>query len=189
MRKHGVIAIELVSLLLAVCLVGCTPPATAVPTEIEPTSVPTDTPVPTEAKPAGQWEVAFQGEAEQPIRMAAFLDGLGEPRAGAVRYPGTVDGGDVVLMDGVAFVGLSRRTNAEGCRQLAGCLEKMGYALRPVPLPEAVLHLDKVLMPVDPDTLLVCQDVVDDGLLQGFATIGINFRSGATANVICRFRQ
>jgi photosystem II stability/assembly factor-like uncharacterized protein len=101
MRKHVVIAVELLSLLLAVCLVGCTPPATPppatdVPTEVEPTSVPTDTPIPTEVKPAGQWEVVLQSEAEQPIRMAAFLDetfGVTGGATGAGKAHHTADGG------------------------------------------------------------------------------------------------
>ena len=46
--------------------------------------------------------------------MASVLDGMGEPCAGQVLSPGTVDGGEV------GFVGLAQRTNEAGYAQLSG---------------------------------------------------------------------
>jgi dimethylargininase len=117
--------------------------------------------------------------------MAALLDELGEPRAGQILPPGTVDGGDVVLCGRTVFVGLTRRTNAAGLQQLAELLTPMGYEMRTVVLPADILHLDKVLMPVAPERLLVCTDIVSAKVLQGFDVIGIAWVDGATANVIC----
>jgi dimethylargininase len=117
--------------------------------------------------------------------MASALNHLGEPKAGKIEFPGTVDGGDVILLDPVAYIGLSKRTNAEGCLQLSYFLEKMGYEIRTVSLPDLVLHLDKVLMPVGDDRLLVCTDIVDRDILRGFDIIGINFSDNSTANLIC----
>lgn len=44
-----------------------------------------------------------------------------------ITAPGTVDGGDVCEADGHFLIGLSKRTNEEGARQLAGMLENFGY--------------------------------------------------------------
>lgn len=117
--------------------------------------------------------------------MADRLDRLGEPCFGRIEPPGTVDGGDVVLLDGVAFIGLSGRTNRAGCLQLTGYLEKMGYQVRPVKLPQTILHLDKVVMPVDGDRLLACPDIVPRDLLAGFEVIAIDFSETSGANIIC----
>ena len=115
--------------------------------------------------------------------MASALDQLGEPCAGQINYPGTVDGGDVVLCGHVAFVGLTVRTNDEGCRQLSE--PEMGYEVRVIPLPDTILHLDKVLMPVDPGKLIVCGNIVPKSSLEGFGVININFDGTTTANIIC----
>jgi len=117
--------------------------------------------------------------------MASNLNRIGEPNVGKIDYPGTVDGGDVLLLGQVACVGLSKRTNEEGCRQLSHYLQKMGYEIRRIDLPESVLHLDKVLMPVGPDKLLVCTDIVPQDRLQGFEIIGIGFNDHTAANIIC----
>jgi dimethylargininase len=117
--------------------------------------------------------------------MASALDQLGEPCAGQINYPGTVDGGDVVLCGHVAFVGHTVRTNDEGCRQLSDYLPEMGYEVRVIPLPDTILHLDKVLMPVDPGKLIVCGNIVPKSSLEGFDAININFDGTTTANIIC----
>ena len=117
--------------------------------------------------------------------MASVLDGLGEPCAGRITAPGTVDGGDVVLFGQVAFIGHSLRTNREGIRQLSEYLAPMGVETVVVPLPETVLHLDKVLMPATPETLLVCTDVVPAATVDAWRHLDIRFRDGDTANVIC----
>lgn len=55
------------------------------------------------------------------VRAALLLAG-GLPRVEAIREPGTLDGGDVLLLGQRVFVGLSERTNEEGARQLAAAL-------------------------------------------------------------------
>ncbi|MGB9594488.1 MAG: dimethylarginine dimethylaminohydrolase family protein [Anaerolineae bacterium] len=55
-----------------------------------------------------------------------------------VEPPGTLDGGDVLWVENVAYVGLGDRTNREGIAQLAA---KLGVEAHPVPLPPGMLHL------------------------------------------------
>jgi len=67
--------------------------------------------------------------------MAEILDSLGEPFAGEIVPPGTVEGGDVILAGSVAFIGRSHRTNDDGIRQLSELLIGMNYEVRTVSLP------------------------------------------------------
>lgn len=117
--------------------------------------------------------------------MASALDRMGEPCAGKIRSPGRVDGGDVVVFGRVAFIGLSGRTNPEGAKQLAELLTPMGYDIREIPLPKNILHLDKVLMPVNSRKLMVCTNVVPSALVQGLDFLQIEFNESSTANIIC----
>ena len=52
--------------------------------------------------------------------------------------PATLDGGDVLAAEGSLYVGMSARSNREGCDQLAALT---GVPAVPVPLPEGLLHL------------------------------------------------
>lgn len=117
--------------------------------------------------------------------MASALDQIGESCVGKILAPGSVDGGDVILFNNVAFIGLSGRTNKEGARQLSDILKPMGYEVRQVPLPDSILHLDKVLMPVNPQKLIVCKNIVPDSLLDDIKFCPIEFNEFSTANIIC----
>ena len=57
-----------------------------------------------------------------------------------VELPGTAEGGDVVRIGRKVFVGLSRRTNAEGIRQLGQIVGPHGYEVISVPV-SGCLHL------------------------------------------------
>ena len=117
--------------------------------------------------------------------MAALLDSKGLPALGEISAPGTVEGGDVILAGRVAFIGRTLRTNDAGIRQLSLFLEKMGFEIRVIPIPAAILHLDKVMMMTGPDSLLYCRDLVDPTFLAGFDTIALACHDSATANMIC----
>lgn len=67
--------------------------------------------------------------------------------------PGTMDGGDVLLVNQAFFVGISDRTNEEGARQLEELVAPFGYTVTPVPV-EAGLHLKSSINIVAPNTLL-----------------------------------
>lgn len=117
--------------------------------------------------------------------MSQTLDSLGEPFVGRIEAPGTVEGGDVILAESVAFVARSIRTNDEGIQQLATLLGGMGYDVRVIRLPEWVLHLDKAMMLVGPDRAVYCRELLPDHTLRGFDAIGLPCAGGATANLIC----
>jgi dimethylargininase len=77
-----------------------------------------------------------------------------------VTEPGTVDGGDVLVLDRNVFIGLSGRTNEEGVRQVQAVLEPLGYAVTAVPV-KGCLHLKSAVGRVAPDTLLINRCWVD----------------------------
>ncbi len=117
--------------------------------------------------------------------MSQALTSLGEPCAGAIAEPGTVEGGDVILAGTVAFVGLSRRTNSEGAKQLASFLVDMGYEVREIEVPEQHLHLGGAMSAIGPERLLCCEGVVPKQMLAGFDVIAVPLRGPSTGNVIC----
>ena len=117
--------------------------------------------------------------------MADRLDALGVPKAGEIVAPGTVEGGDVILAGRVAFVGRTLRTNDAGIRQLSPLLGKMGYAIRIIPMPCTILHLDKAMMMTGPDSILYCRELMAPELLAGFDLTVLSCYESATANIIC----
>lgn len=71
-----------------------------------------------------------------------------------IEAPGTVDGGDVLMVDNHFFIGLSDRTNEEGAQQLGLILEAHGHTFTAVPV-SAGLHLKSSVNYVGQDTLLL----------------------------------
>jgi len=45
----------------------------------------------------------------------------------SIRFPGTLDGGDVLRVENHFYIGISGRTNRDGARQLSSILTKYGY--------------------------------------------------------------
>src|SRR6184192_2071775 len=70
-----------------------------------------------------------------------------------VSLPGTLEGGDVLRIGRKLFVGLTRRSNAEGIRQLAAILAPHNYEVITVPV-TGCLHLKSAVTHLGRDTLL-----------------------------------
>ena len=109
-------------------------------------------------------------EGEEEL-MASALDSLGEPCAGKITAPGTVEGGDVILCGSVAFIGHTQRTNVEGIRQLSEILKRMNYDIRVTDIPGSYLHLDQTIGVLGPERLIHCSAMFPDALFQGFESI------------------
>jgi dimethylargininase len=116
--------------------------------------------------------------------MASHLESGGEPRAGAIEAPGTVEGGDVILAGRVAFVGHSERTNGEGVRQLSAILENMDYDVR-VAKVEGCLHLGGAMSAIAPGRVVACRGEYPAGFFDGFDVVWIEKRGPSAGNVIC----
>jgi dimethylargininase len=71
-----------------------------------------------------------------------------------IQAPGTVEGGDVLMVGNHFFVGMSERTNEEGARKLGRILERHGHTWEPVAVGDG-LHLKSSVNIVGGDTLLL----------------------------------
>ena len=71
-----------------------------------------------------------------------------------IEPPGTLDGGDVLMVDKHFFIGISERTNTLGVSQLGEILERHGYTWVAVPV-GAGLHLKSSVNWMGEKTLLV----------------------------------
>jgi dimethylargininase len=81
-----------------------------------------------------------------------------------INAPGTLDGGDVMILADKVFVGRSGRTNTDGIDQLTRVASGQGMPVVVVPV-EGVLHLKSAVLPVDGETVVVTPGTVDTSLL------------------------
>jgi dimethylargininase len=82
-----------------------------------------------------------------------------------LREPATLEGGDVLQMGKTLYVGLSRRTNAEGARQLVEIVEPLGYRVVPVNV-TGCLHLKTACCAVSGDTVLMNPALFDSSAVR-----------------------
>jgi dimethylargininase len=78
--------------------------------------------------------------------------------------PGTLDGGDVMVIGDTVFVGRSKRTNDAGIAQFEEVARSQGMTVTPVSVAE-VLHLKSGVLPVADATVVVTPGTVDESLL------------------------
>jgi dimethylargininase len=94
------------------------------------------------------------GGAEAAARALGFDPVRIEP-------PATLDGGDVLKVGRVAYVGVSGRTNMHAVEQLQEVLAGRGWDVRPVPVTK-VLHLKSAVTALPDGTVVGYADHVDD---------------------------
>lgn len=73
-----------------------------------------------------------------------------------IKEPGTIDGGDVLVVGQHCIIGLSERTNRSGAEQLGTILSNYRYATDIVDVPEG-LHFKSSVNFLDQNSLLVTQ--------------------------------
>jgi len=100
-----------------------------------------------------------------------------------IQAPGTVDGGDVLMVDNHFFIGISERTNQEGAQQLGTILEEFGNTWVAIPV-GAGLHFKSSVNYVGKDTLLVTQDFTDHSLLRNYHQIIVDPDENYAANTL-----
>lgn len=77
-----------------------------------------------------------------------------------IKAPGTLEGGDVMMVGDHFYIGKSARTNEEGIRQFIAILEKYGLSGSEVPLSE-VLHLKTGINYLENNHMLVSGEFID----------------------------
>jgi dimethylargininase len=114
--------------------------------------------------------------------VSAALQRFGMPR-GEIVDPGTLDGGDVLVVGRRVFVGESARTNSEGIRQLKQLLRRLDYKVQGVPLHDC-LHLKSAATLVAPDALLVNRALTDARAFSGLTLIDVDPDEPDAANAL-----
>jgi dimethylargininase len=83
-----------------------------------------------------------------------------------ISAPGTLDGGDVMVLGETVYVGRSSRTNDDGIGQLRAVAHHQGYRVVTVDVGH-VLHLKSAVLPIDGQTVVVTPGTVDETGLDG----------------------
>ena len=100
-----------------------------------------------------------------------------------VDAPGTLDGGDVLRLDRMIYVGRTPRTNDRGIDNLREIVAPFGYSVVAVPV-DGCLHLKSAVTRVAADALLINRDWVSPALFNGWRLIDVDEPSAANALLI-----
>src|SRR6266851_4438495 len=100
-----------------------------------------------------------------------------------VSLPGNLEGGDILLIGRKLFVGLTRRSNAEGLRQLAAILAPHNYEVIAVAV-TGCLHLKSAVTLLGRNTLLANRAWFDTTPLAGHEWIDVDPAEPHAANAL-----
>jgi dimethylargininase len=100
-----------------------------------------------------------------------------------IEAPASLDGGDVLRVGRTLMVGLSSRTNAEGCAQLQGAVKEFGYDVQAVQV-DGCLHLKSACSRIAPDTVLANLDYIRRELFGDLRVIAVDSRESDAANTV-----
>ena len=117
-------------------------------------------------------EVASVAEALRAHRQIEFIEA-----------PGTLDGGDILVIDSTIYVGDSTRTNREGISQLAALAKRDGYEVQPLPVTHC-LHLKSAVTQIADDAVLLNPDWVDASWFAGLRIIEVDPEEPVAANAL-----
>ena len=97
--------------------------------------------------------------------------------------PGTVEGGDILMVGNHFFIGLSDRTNFEGAVQLAKLLTAAGHTSELIQVPSG-LHLKSSVNCVGSNTLLLTHALADHPAFSGYKKIVLDPDEEYVANTL-----
>ena len=106
-----------------------------------------------------------ESRREETKTMASVLEEYRELRQ--ICEPGTIDGGDVLILGKNVYIGLTRRSNREGIRQFSEFLKPFGYRVTAVPV-SGCLHLKTAIAVLEEDLMLINPDWVNPDIFDGF---------------------
>lgn len=116
--------------------------------------------------------------------VESVRDALAEYRAlETIEAPGTIDGGDVLVLDHDVFVGLTPRSNGEGVEQLQSLLAPFGYRVRGVPV-HGCLHLKSAVTRAGLRAVVANPAFVDPTRFEGWEVIPVDPSEPYAGNVL-----
>lgn len=102
---------------------------------------------------------------------------------GEIRNPGTLEGGDVMMVGSHFYIGLSERTNPEGAQQAIDILSDHGMSGSLIKLKE-VLHLKTGVAYLEDNNLVVCGEFKSHPEFHGFNLLEIEEDECYAANCV-----
>ena len=124
------------------------------------------------------------GAESRRAETASVADALASyRRTSAIEGPGTLDGGDVLVVGRQVFVGRSSRTNAEGFEQFRRLLAPHGYTVTPVAV-KGCLHLKSAVTRIADRMLLMNPDWISVDTFPGYRTVPVDPAEPGAANAL-----
>ena len=104
----------------------------------------------------------------------------------SIEEPGTVDAGDVCEADNHFFIGISRRTNEHGAKQLAGILNSFGYTTSLIDIRSLsnILHLKSGLAYLPGKRLVIIDALRAIEEFSGYNLVCLNSTEDYAANCL-----
>jgi len=100
-----------------------------------------------------------------------------------IEAPGTVEAGDIMMVGGHFYIGLSERTNMEGAEQMITILERHGFTGSMVEL-NKVLHLKTGLGYLENDNLLACGEFLGKPEFKKYKLLKVSQDEAYAANSV-----
>ena len=100
-----------------------------------------------------------------------------------IKPPGTIDGGDVLIVEDRVFVGISARTNLHAISQLKKILENSRMNLVPVKV-RKVLHLKSACTYLGNEVVILSRGCFDTNVLHGLGKIFVPRGEGYAADCL-----
>ncbi len=101
----------------------------------------------------------------------------------AIGPPGTIDGGDILVIDKRVFVGRTKRTEEHGIRALRTLLDPQGYEVTPVSV-TGCLHLKSAVTALDGGSVLANRQWFDAESLGDLEIVEVPAEEPGAANVL-----
>ena len=100
-----------------------------------------------------------------------------------IKEPGTLDGGDVMMVGDHFYIGLSARTNRAGAEELIRILSKYGYSGSVIEI-EGLLHLKTGTAYLENNIMLVHENLADHPKFESYTKIIVPPEEEYAANAI-----
>jgi len=97
---------------------------------------------------------------------------------------GYIDGGDVLITDSAVLVGLSGRTDRQGCEWLRSVLGPWGYSVQAAHTPRPVLHLKSECSVLDSETVLATRRLAATKCFAPFRVLTLPAGEEQAANLV-----
>jgi dimethylargininase len=128
--------------------------------------------------------IARPGAESRRIETEAVAAALApHRRLERIESPGTLDGGDVLVLPRRVFVGSSGRTNPAGIDQLGRIMTPFGYRVEAIEV-RGCLHLKSAVSALDDRTVLLNPEWIAASRFSEFAALSVDPREPFAANAL-----